>query len=335
MIQFAYPYMFLLLILPFIVNYLLPPIKGLHGDALRIPFINDLEKISIKSGGIWKMSGNVRGGYSRLFWIMFAVWILLTVAAARPQKVGEPIRLKNEGRDILLVTDISNSMQQADFSLQNRRLDRLSAVKLVASDFIKKRTEDRIGLILFGTRSYLQAPLTFDKKSVIEILWQTEAGIAGNSTAIGDALGLALKTLKGNGDAKNKIIILLTDGENNDGSLSLAQAIKLAQEENFKIYTIGVGNPKSYAASFFGMQLGNPNGLDEEELKKLAEVTKGTYFRAEDTSGLLEIYNTINRLEPNLHDERYIRETTELFYVPLLFAIVIVCILAILLKGGH
>lgn len=325
MIKFAYPAAIALLLLPFIFRWVLPAAKGLHGDALRIPFLKDLEKISIKSGGVWKM-GNANEGktFTRFFWFLYVVWIFLTLAAARPQIVGEPIRLRNESRDILLVMDISNSMQEPDFEINGRQIDRLTAVKVVASDFIKKRSEDRIGLILFGTRSYLQSPLTFDKKSVGDILWSMDAGMAGNSTAIGDALGLALKTLKDTPNPDNKIIILLTDGENNDGSLSLAQAVKLAADEKIKVYTIGVGSPRNFFGSFMGLALGgNTAGLDEQGLKDLAAATRGTYFKAEDTAALQKIYNTINQLEPSNHDERYIRETKELYYIPLLGAILL------------
>ncbi len=316
--QLAYPYALLLLLLPFVWRWLVPAVKGLHGDALRVPFIGDLEKISIQSGALWRMSGNT-AGWSRGTWLLYLVWFLLVLAAARPQWIGEPVRLKNESRDIMLVMDISNSMLEQDFSLNGQRINRLLAVKRAASEFLKKRSQDRVGLILFGTRAYLQAPLTFDKQSVDEILWSMEAGMAGNSTSIGDAAGLALKTIKDSKDPQNKIIILLTDGENNDGSLSLAQAIKLAQEEKIKIYTIGVGSDRNFFASFLGMQLGG--ALDERGLKDLAAATKGQYFRAEDSAGLQKIYDTIDQLEPTSRDDRFIQETHELYYIPLLAAV--------------
>ena len=332
MTTFAYPYALLLLLLPFVFRYILPPVKGLHGDALRIPFIADLERISLKSGSLWRMGSADNGGYSRFFWLLYVVWSLLVFAAARPQMLGEPIRLQNESRDILLVMDISNSMQIPDFKFKGRQIDRLTAVKLVAGDFIKKRAEDRIGLILFGTRSYLQAPLTYDQKSVLEILWAMDAGMAGDSTAIGDALGLALKTLKDLPSKDSKVIILLTDGENNDGSLSMPQAIKLAAAEKIKIYTIGVGSERGFFGSFMGLPLGGQSGLDEESLQKIADETQGRYFQAEDTGSLLQIYNTIDKLETNSRDERYVRETKELYYIPLLAAILTACAMFMALR---
>ena len=324
--HFAFPSAVFLLILPLIFRYLLPMVKGLHGDALKIPFIDDLQKIAVKSGGIW---GTQLGKKSSSFalWGLYLIYILLVIAAARPQWVGEPIPMRSQSRDIMLIMDISNSMLEPDFAIGKQRINRLSAVKKTASDFIDNRTDDRIGLILFGTRAYLQAPLTYDKKSVQDILWSMDAGMAGNSTSIGDAIGLALKNIKDD-DKKEKILVLLTDGENNDGSLSMPDAINLAKNENIKVYTIGVGAETAFIDSFFGMQIGIGNaGLDEESLKQLAQDTQGRYFRAKDTQSLQEIYNAIDKLEPTENNEQFSVETKELFYIPLLLAITLAFIM--------
>ena len=325
--HFAYPQMFWLLLLPFLFRAVLPAVKGLHGDALRVPFIGDLVKINLKSGGLWGRSTENPDRISLPLILLYLVWALLVAAAARPQWVGEPVRIKNYGRDILMVMDISNSMQEPDFALRGRRIDRLTAVKLVASDFIRKRTDDRIGLVLFGTRAYLQAPITYDKKSVEEILKTMDAGMAGDSTAIGDALGLALKTLKDSPNKDKKVIILLTDGENNDGALTLPQAINLAREEGVKVYTIGVGSDMSQSFFGFGMLGGRP-GLDEASLRKIADETKGTYFRAKDTSSLVRIYDAIDKLEPGLNENQFVQETRELYYLPLLAALLLASVVA-------
>lgn len=322
--HFAHPQMFWLLLLPFIFRAILPAVKGLHGDALRVPFIKDLAKISLKSGSLWGISSENSNKLSLPLIMLYLVWSLLVIAAARPQWVGEPIRVKSFSRDILLVMDISNSMLEPDFSINGRRTDRLTAVKLAAKDFIKKRPDDRIGLVLFGTRAYLQAPITYDKKSVEEILMSMEAGMAGDSTSIGDALGLSLKSLKESGNIDRKIIILLTDGENNDGSLTLPQAINLARDEKVKIYTIGVGSDESLMQSIFGYNImaGRP-GLDEASLQQIAEETKGSYFRAKDTSSLFKIYNAIDKMEPDLNEDQYVQETKELYYLPVLLALLL------------
>ena len=321
MIYFEFPYAAFLLLLPLIFRYLLPVMKGLHGDALRIPFIHDLQKISLKAGGIWGNSLGSKSSSKALF-VLYFIFILLTIAAARPQWRGEPMPLRNQSRDIMLVLDISNSMREPDFTIGQARINRLAAVKKTASEFIDKRRDDRIGLVLFGTRAYLQAPLTYDKQSVQDILWSMEAGMAGNSTSIGDAIGMALKNLQNDKNKDEKIIILLTDGENNDGSLSMPEAIKLAKSENIKIYTIGVGAEASFINSFWGIGLGN-NTLDEKSLKTLAQETQGQYFRAKDTQTLHKIYTAIDKLEPSENNEQFSIETKELFYFPLLLAVLL------------
>ena len=276
--RFAEISAFWLLILPLIWRVILPAVTGLHGDALKIPFLSDLQKISSTQGAIKPLGGQASFQLSWRAAVLWLIWVLLVIAAARPQWVGEPIKLRSESRDILLVTDISTSMLEPDFVLGRQRIDRLTAVKKTAQDFMDKRVDDRVGLILFGTNAYLQAPLTYDRKAVSEILWQTDAGMAGQSTAIGDALGLALKTLKDTPNPERKIVILLTDGENNDGSVSLPQAIKLARDEGVKIYTIGVGSDRAFSASFLGIRIGGgAPGLDEESLKEIAAETKGEF----------------------------------------------------------
>ena len=326
MIVLAYPLLLLLLGLPLVFYYILPAIKGLHGDALKLPFIADLKRISIISGGLWNSA--TISGFSKRFWIVYFLWVLLCLAISRPQFVGEPQLLQRDSRDIMLVLDISTSMLEPDFSYMGKRITRLEAVKNVVSEFTDKRADDRIGLILFGTRAYLQAPLTFDKSSVKNILWSMQAGMAGDSTSIGDALALALKNLRLADDKQEKVIILLTDGESNDGSISVNQAIKMAADEKIKTYTIGVGS----ANNFFKMLSLSAPGVDEQALNALAQMTQGQYFRAENTSDLQKIYRLIDQLEPSQKDERYIRETTELYYIPLLVAIFISLVLAYALK---
>lgn len=324
MITFLYPYSAWLLLLPFVVRFVLPAVEGLYGDALSVPFVADFAAVSAKT----KTNGLslTRTGLTKRFWSCFVVYALIVAALMRPVQTGEPIRISNEGRDILMVTDISTSMQEDDFSFNGYRLSRLNAVKAVVSEFIKKRQNDRVGLILFGTQAYLQAPLTYDKASVLEILNSTDAGMAGNSTSIGDALGLALKTLKDTGGNINrKVIILLTDGENNDGKLSMAEATAMATEEGVKIYTIGVGGGRqSFMKAFFGM--GN-SSLDEQSLKNIAAETEGRYFKADDVKGLANVYNAINLSEPESSDENFVYPRRDIYYIPLLLAVITAAIL--------
>ena len=335
MMQFAYPMLWVLIILPIVVYYLLPPLKGIHGDALRIPFLKDLKNINLRAGGLWSFK-MAKGNY---FFkgqniLLLIIYSLIVIAACRPQQVGEPIRLPHEGRDIVLVMDISTSMLETDFSYKGRRITRLQAVKLAATDFINKRLDDRIGLILFGSRAYLQSPLTFDKEAVKNILYSMEAGMAGNSTAIGDALGLALKSLKDDKEKDNKIIILLTDGENNDGSVSMPQAIQLAKNEKIKIYTIGVGGAGNFVQSILSYKFALPSGIDEAGLQAIAEEAGGKYFRAEDTSGLVNIYDAIDKLESQNYEDNYVQEVKEYYYVPLLLAFFLAMIFLFLRRKG-
>lgn len=327
MTQFAYPLAFWLLGVPFISYFLFPKVRGTHGDALRVPFLKDLKLIKNKADTFHPSSLNNNILFSLRFLYVFTIWTLLVAAIARPQLVGEPYRMKTENRDIMLVIDISTSMLQPDFSTNTQRIDRLTAIKAVVGNFIEKRTEDRLGLVLFGTRAYLQAPLTFDKNAVKNILYDTEAGIAGNSTSIGDALGIALKNLRDEENKSNKVIILLSDGENNDGSLSMAQAITLAEKEGIKIYTIGVGAEAHFIGSLLGIQ---NNELDETSLKELAARTKGNYFRAKDLSSLTEIYRRIDALEPQNSEGNIVQEKKDLFYLPLICALILAVFLLFL-----
>lgn len=326
MIELACPNMLWLFILPVFIYFILPAVRRMYGDSLKVPFVEDITEIKSNSKHI-KLADYTSPKVSLLkMLLLIVVWCLLVVALCRPQWVGEPRRVKNEGRDILLVVDISKSMLERDFAYQGKYYDRLTTVKSVVQEFIDKRTEDRIGLVLFGTRAYMQVPLTYDKQSIKDVLSVTEAGMAGNSTSIGDAVGVALKNLP-HDDINNKIIILLTDGENNDGSLSMLQAMDLAQQENVKVYTIGVGSDETALfGGFITMQ--RDSGLDEESLKKLAAVTDGFYFRAKDVSSLQKIYRRIDELEPQTSEGRIVQETKDLFYLPafaslLLFLLVV------------
>lgn len=328
--HFANPQAAWLLLLPLVVYFMFPAIKKTYGDALKVPFLADIKQIQSVSGKGISFKPAVFSAIK--IFLLALVWVLMVLALCRPQWVGKPIPVKNEGREILLVVDISNSMSEEDFQYKNKMYSRLTAVKNVIDNFIDKRTSDRIGLVLFGTQAYLQAPLTYDKQSVKEILWNADAGMAGNSTSIGDAVGVALKNLaESEGKPENKVIILLTDGENNDGSLSLPQAIALAKEEGVKIYTIGAG---SDSENFFGGLFSIPvnTGLDEESLQALAEETKGNYFRAKDVNSLFQIYNEIDKLEPMTSEGRYVQEVKELYPYAVTMALILFMILVLLAK---
>ena len=329
MIEFAYPNFLWLMLLPVCVYYILPSVHRMYGDALKVPFVRDIAEVKSHFKGLRVVRSRAVSSYLKMF-LLSIVWLCLIVALCRPQWVGEPMKVQNEGRDILLVVDISRSMLERDFQYHGKYYDRLSVVKQVVSEFVDKRNEDKIGLVLFGTRAYLQVPLTYDKQAIKDTLYATDAGMAGNSTSIGDAIGVGLKNMPPD-EHHNKVIILLTDGENNDGSLSMPQAIELAAQENVKVYTIGVGSDETaILGGLFVMQ--RDTELDEESLEKLAEATQGTYFRAKDVDSLQRVYEKIDQLEPQKREGRFVQETRELFYYPASMALMLFILLMLMTR---
>ena len=231
--------------------------------------------------------------------------------------MGEPVEQAISGRDLMLAVDLSASMEEQDFFINKQAVDRLTAIKSVASDFINRRVGDRVGLVLFGTQAYLQTPLTFDRKTVQTLLDEAVIGLAGDNTAIGDAIGLAVKRLK-NQPSDSRVLILLTDGANTAGEVTPIKAAELAAANHLKIYTIGVGADEMIVRSFFGNRKVNPSrDLDENTLVKVAESTGGRYFRARNTDELNNIYMLLDKLEPVEKDKQYFRPRKELYVWPL------------------
>ena len=218
-------------------------------------------------------------------------------------------------------------MSTKDFTLNGDAITRLAAIKSIAGDFIQRRVGDRIGLILFGLNAYVQAPLTFDRKTVDTLLQESAIGLAGQQTAIGDAIGLAIKELRRYPHG-NKVLILLTDGANDAGEVDPLQAAKLAAKEGMTIYTIGVGADSMLVQSIFGMQRVNPSqDLDENTLRAIARTTGGRYFRARDTKELNQIYAVIDQLQPIDREHQTFRPQHSLFYWPLAVALLLTTLL--------
>jgi len=301
-LEFAWPWLFLLLPLPLLARRL-PPVRQPRA-ALKVPFLEDFRQL--QSG----VSTAADSGRIRL-WLAALAWVLLVAGAARPQWQGDPLPLPLEGRDLMLAVDLSGSMAEEDFVIGRQRVDRLTATKIVAGNFIEKRKGDRLGLILFGEQAYLQAPLTYDLKTVKTLLEEAFINMAGQKTAIGDAIGLAIKRLR---DKKGeKVLILMSDGENTAGQMDPLKAAELAAQEGLKIYTIGIGADPQ--ADFFGMVSGG-SALDERTLRRIAELTGGRYFRARDTAQLVAIYDAIDAMEPVENEKRFFRPVDELFHWP-------------------
>ena len=254
---------------------------------------------------------------------MLVCWAFLLTAAARPVWQGEPIEQAVSGRDLLLAVDLSGSMEIADFILKGQKVDRLAATKAVAGAFIERRVGDRIGLILFGEKAYLQAPLTFDRKTVRTLLDEAVIGLAGDKTAIGDAIGLAVKRFRDN-PKEQRVLILLSDGANTAGSVAPLKAAELAARTGLKVYTIGIGADEMVIRDLLGSRKVNPSqDLDEPTMRGIAEQTGGRYFRARDVKELEEIYRLLDELEPVERDKRYYRPQTELYPWPLGAALIL------------
>jgi Ca-activated chloride channel family protein len=231
------------------------------------------------------------------------------------------VSIPASGRDLLLAVDISGSMETADMILNDQQVDRLTVVKKVVGDFVTRRESDRLGLILFGTQAYLQAPLTFDRNTVDTLLNEARLGFAGEKTAIGDAIGLATKRLLQRPE-NHRVVILLTDGANTAGKVEPLKAAELAKQARVKIYTVGIGAEEWIMPGIFGSNLGarrvNPSlDLDEGTLTAIAEQTGGRYFRARDVEELEKIYHELDQLEPIEQDAGSFRPKATLFYYPL------------------
>lgn len=308
MIEFAWPWAALLWPLPFLVRRLRPA-RLLAPAALAVPTVAP-----------FAVDPSRRRGTHVSLVLLWVAWSLAIAAAARPQWTGDAADLPATGRDLLLAVDISGSMSMEDVSLDGEPADRLAAVQAVIDEFIERRGGDRVGLILFGTHAYLQAPLTFDLATVRRFLVEAPVGIAGGRTAIGDAVALAVKRLHGR-PSDSRVLVLLSDGSSNAGEIDPREAAAMAALEGVRIHTVGFGSEAMEISSALGVRVVNPSlGLDEPTLADIARVTGGQYFRARDTAGLARIYDLIDALEPAQQDPERLRPVRALYHWPLSLA---------------
>ena len=321
----AWPWMLLALPLPLLARALLPPVVGSREAGLKVSSFRSFEALGERS--------QVEQLLNWRFWAVVIAWILLVLAAARPQRIGDELEVPVSGRNLMLAVDLSGSMDAKDFELGSRRVDRLTATKAVASDFIGRREGDRIGLILFGERAYLQVPLTLDRETVRILLLEAFIGLAGEKTAIGDAITMAVKRIYEQGaEAGEQVLILLTDGANTAGEIDPIKAAELAQQIGLRIYTIGIGAEQMVISSITGgMRRVNPSAdLDEKTLTRIAQLTGGQYFRAKDTAGLQQIYRLLDDMEPVAEPEAGFRPVKSLYYWPLGGAFALAALLALM-----
>ena len=309
MIHFDWPWMLLAAPLPWLFARYLPPARP-HAAALFLPFAAQLGNATAPA--------TPRAPRWRL--LLFAlVWALLLAAAARPQWLGEPQPVATSGRRLLVAVDTSGSMAAQDMA---GRKSRLQVVKDVGGDFIRRRHGDQVGLILFGTRPYLQAPLSTDLDTIDQFLKEASIGMAGPATALGDAIGLALKRLQAERDSdrdsagvapdarRETVLVLLTDGSNTAGEMPPLPAARLAAAQRLRIYTIGVGGD-------------DDSDLDEDTLKAIAAETGGAYFRATDAAALQQAYELMDKLEPAAAQDKWVRPSDEWFAWPLALALLL------------
>jgi Ca-activated chloride channel homolog len=320
MFEFACPWVLLLLPLPILVWWGLPPYRA-RLASVQVPFF---DRVAMATGQTPQRGAVVIRRQAVQMMAAILVWILIVVALARPQWVGDPVTREISARDLILAIDISGSMDQTDFrAADGRTLTRLDGVKSVIRDFIARRHGDRIALILFGTRAYVQVPFTQDLQTAQQLLDQTQVGMAGQQTAIGDAIGLAIKTLE-NSSAQQKLLILLSDGNDTASRVPPEHAADIARQNDLVVYTIGVGDP---AAS-------GENRVDLGTLQNVASATRGRFLRAEDGAQLQAIYADIDRLAPAKLQTLSWRPKLPLFQWPLGAAVIISLSLWILLLAG-
>jgi len=321
----AWPWVLLALPLPYLIRKLTPPVVGTQDAGLRVPSFRGFAVLADRS--------EVEQLLNWRFWFAVIAWALLVLAAARPERIGDELDVPVSGRNLMLAVDLSGSMDAKDFELGSRRVDRLTATKAVAADFISRREGDRIGLILFGERAYLQVPLTLDRQTVNTLLMEAFIGLAGEKTAIGDAITLAVKRIHDQGaEAGEQVLILLTDGANTAGEIDPLKAAELAQQIGLRVYTIGIGAEQMVVSSITGgMRRVNPSAdLDEETLTQIASLTGGKYFRAKDTAGLQDIYRILDDMEPVAEPEAGFRPVKSLYYWPLTGSFVLAAFLALM-----
>lgn len=313
MLTFEWPWLLVLLPLPLFYRLWRRRVETLS-PALKAPVYCTLAATSgsRRENGFWQWL---------TLGLLTIAWIGALLAVARPTWIGDPVTLPSSGRDLLIAVDISGSMQQTDMVLDGETVDRLSAVKQVVGEFVERRKGDRLGLILFGTRPYLQTPLTFDRQTMNTLLGEAQIGFAGDRTAIGDAIGLAVKRLQSR-PADHRVLILLTDGANSAGEVQPLEAADIAAHEGVTIYTIGIGAEVMLERSFFGTRRINPSqDLDENTLTAIADKTGGRYFRARNPEELQQIYQQLDQLEPVEQEAETLRPTKALFYWPLAVAL--------------
>lgn len=320
-LSFIWPWMIAFLPLPWIIHRIIKPVHKQHTPLLAPQIIARIED-QLPTENLIESNQPTKS----IPILAILMWFSLIIAATRPVLYLDATPFQVSGKEMLLAVDLSGSMRKEDMYLAGDEVNRLVAVKSVVSEFITRRQGDRMGLIVFGTQAFLQSPLTYDLNTVNTLLNETEIGMAGNNTAIGDAIGLTLKHLYESKSTNNAILILLTDGSNTAGNVNPLDAARKAQEMGLKIYTIGVGRIKS--RNGLDRFMTNKSDMDIDTLTKISDLTGGQFFQANDTEQLGEIYQYINKLESVEHEIFSYRLRTEFYVWPLGLAFLLSLFLA-------
>jgi Ca-activated chloride channel family protein len=293
----------LLLPLPLLMMWLWPAYRE-RLVTVRLPFLDRLARLTGQSTEASPDTAATPRGQRLLSWL---VWILIVTALARPQWLEEPITRTEPARDLLIAVDLSGSMETEDFTdVDGRQVDRLTAVKAVLRDFLARREDDRIALIVFGSAAFVQLPFTADKAAVQQMLDETRVRMAGPKTMLGDAIGLAI-TLFERSEVPERLMILLTDGNDTGSQVPPVRAAEIARDRDVVIHTIGVGDPT---------RAGEEEALDEAVLKNVATTTGGSYFHAADRDELEQIYARMDELAPRKVETLSHQPRRDLFYWP-------------------
>jgi Ca-activated chloride channel homolog len=307
MFTLCYPWLLLLLPLPLLVRWLVPPHREPR-QALVVPFLLRLVEQSRRSPAEGAVV--LRGGWLREISLVFA-WCCVVLALARPQRIEPPITKEVPVRDLLLAVDLSGSMETKDFkNARGETVDRLTAVKEVLDDFLSRRKSDRVGLIFFGSAPFVQAPFTQDLKVCRQLLEAAQVKMAGPQTAFGDALGLAINVFE-RSPAKDRVLIALTDGNDTASQVPPAKAAEIAKDKGIVIHTISVGDPTA----------AGEDALDVETLKAVATTSGGTYAHAADREQLNDIYHKIDALETRKAETISHRPKRDIYWWPLAVAL--------------
>ena len=308
MIELAYPWALALLALPALMR-LLPAYKESR-DSIRVPFFDKLVELSEQRPETGAMI--LRRDRAQLFLVNF-MWLCLILSAAKPQWIGPPVEQQKSGRDLMVAVDLSGSMEARDFTLpEGETVDRLQAVKGVLAELAEQRVSDRLGLIVFGDAAYLQTPFTDDHKVWSQLLAETEIGMAGQSTVFGDAIGLAIKLFQ-ESDSDNRVLIMLTDGNDTGSTVPPVDAAKVAAASDIRIYTIAIGDPATVGEE----------ALDMDTIGRVAEITGGQVFQALDQEALKRAYSAIGELEPEMYESISFRPRESLHWLPICVAVLL------------